>query len=96
MKFISEDARTRDALSSWAGEDSLLRASLYFWNLGSRLQKSQIGLLRSLLYHVLDARPDLTAHILLDLYRAAVAGKDERLNEPSHAELKLDSDKLIM
>ena len=96
MKFVSEDARTKDSLSSWAGEDSLLMASFYFWNLGSRLQKSQIGLLRSLLYHVLDARPDLTAHILPDLYRAAVAGKDERLNQPSHAELKKGFHNLIM
>lgn len=96
MKFISEDARTKDALSSWAGGESLLTASFYFWNLGSHFQKSQIGLLRSLLYHVLDAQPDLTAHVLPDLYRAAVAGKDERLNEPSYAELKRGFHNLIM
>ena len=96
MKFISDDPRTRDALSSWAGGELLLTASFYFWNLGSHCQKSQIGLLRSLLYYVLDAQPDLTAHILPDLYRAAVAGKDECLNEPSYAELKRGFHNLIM
>ena len=77
MKYLLEEQQTSRALATWAGNNKLVVASFFFWNLGSKLQKSQIGLLRSLLYEILEACPELTAHILPDLYRAAVAGSDQ-------------------
>lgn len=88
MKFFSSQTRTRDALSQWAGSKGLLIASFFFWNLGTSLQKSQVGLLRSLLHDVLQARPELAPHILPNLYRAAAASRQGHLADPSFAELK--------
>jgi hypothetical protein len=53
MKFIYQDSRTREALECWANGQSLIIASVFFWSPGSPLQKSQIGLLRSLIYESL-------------------------------------------
>ncbi len=48
-KYISSHHETRGALTSWAGDQELITASFFFWNTGTTLQKSQMGLLRSLL-----------------------------------------------
>lgn len=61
MKMISEDERTHQMLSEWAGVDELLFSSFYFWNQGSEMQRSTVGLLRSLLYDILKDRPEMTA-----------------------------------
>jgi hypothetical protein len=42
----------------------LVTARYFFWNAGSRLQKSQEGLLRSLLFDVLRQCPELVPHVL--------------------------------
>ncbi|RDW68852.1 uncharacterized protein DSM5745_08612 [Aspergillus mulundensis] len=59
MRFISEHPQTGDILRQWAGEDELHIASFYFWNPGSTVQKSRVGLLQSLLYTLVKDRPDL-------------------------------------
>jgi hypothetical protein len=63
MKFIYQDPRLHEALNLWAGGAQLLIVRFYFWNPGSDLQKSQEGLLRSLLNQILDQRP-LLAQVL--------------------------------
>jgi hypothetical protein len=55
MKFIREDERTRVALTQWAAGQRLVLASFFFWNLGSEIQRSQDGLLRALLFDVVEA-----------------------------------------
>jgi hypothetical protein len=59
MKFLHQDAGLQDALKTWAGNARLITVSFYFWNAGSSLQKSQEGLLRSILYQMLDQEPSL-------------------------------------
>jgi hypothetical protein len=59
MKYISSNTLTRKYLSNWAGNSKLCAAEFYFWNLGTALQKSQVGLLRSLLHTTLRENPDL-------------------------------------
>lgn len=49
MRFLTEAPETKDMLRKWAGNSRLHVASFYFWHLGTKLQKSQVGLLRSLL-----------------------------------------------
>lgn len=95
LKFLREDIRTDQALSYWAGDDRHVLASFFFWNLGSNLQKSQLGLLRALLYEILKTEPDLTACLLPSLYQAAVTGKEDHLTDPSHAEVKKAFHRLI-
>jgi hypothetical protein len=59
MKFITHHPETSAALKEWAGQHSLQTAAFYFWSTGTELQKSQEGLLRSLLHTILKASPEL-------------------------------------
>ena len=95
MKFIYRDERTRQHLQVWAGRRQLLTASFFFWNVGTSLQKSQSGLLRSLLFDILDKNKYLIPSVLSTLCRAAVAKKSQSLPEPSLAELKKAFQNLI-
>ncbi|KAK4165459.1 hypothetical protein QBC43DRAFT_351029 [Cladorrhinum sp. PSN259] len=59
MKFLCNESRTYETLRTWAGRKSLLAASHYFWATGSALQRSYEGLLRSLLYSILNHSPGI-------------------------------------
>lgn len=87
MKYIHGDERTKIALRTWAGERELVTASFFFWNLGSELQRSHKGLLRSLLFDILAQRPYLIPTTLPGLCRTALADSTAQLSEPSFAEL---------
>ncbi|KAF2194685.1 hypothetical protein K469DRAFT_734449 [Zopfia rhizophila CBS 207.26] len=63
MKYICDHEATLKALCSWAGEELLVPASYFFWNAGLPMQKSQVGLLQSLLYQVLVACPSFILEI---------------------------------
>lgn len=58
IKYLAEDAETHEALTGWAGPKNLVKASFYFWFSGTALQKSQEGLLRSLLFELLRKCPE--------------------------------------
>lgn len=92
MKHIYKDRRTHDALSVWAGKRSLIVASFFFYNLGSTLQKSQAGLLRSLLCDILNQNPELLPSLVPTLCVAALKGEDL---EPSYTELKRAFENLV-
>ena len=59
MKYINHNPSTAKHLSTWAGTSDLYTAEFYFWNIGTALQKSQVGLLRSLLREVLERKKHL-------------------------------------
>ena len=59
MKYIYNNSRTSQILSQWSGLKPILVASFFFWNSGTREQRSQTGLLRSLLFQILHHRPEL-------------------------------------
>ncbi|KAK7917976.1 hypothetical protein PG985_009850 [Apiospora marii] len=59
MKFLCDNEDTRNCLQRWSGEKGLIIAKFFFWNAGSNLQKSQEGLLRSLLFEILRQCPEL-------------------------------------
>jgi hypothetical protein len=59
MKFLSGHAQTPDILQHWAGPKRLVAASYYFWSAGTPMQKSQKGLLQSLLFQLLSQCPEL-------------------------------------
>ncbi|KUJ09979.1 uncharacterized protein LY89DRAFT_689860 [Mollisia scopiformis] len=63
MKYICNHETTLKTLRRWAGTKQLFTASFFFWNSGYPMQKSQIGLLRSLLYQVLRACPALIMEV---------------------------------
>ena len=61
MSYICEDQRTAASLKTWAGAHELLIISFFFWKAGndSPMQKTSAGLLRSLLYQIVERSPDL-------------------------------------
>lgn len=59
MKFLWNNERTDELLRIWAGGKPLATANFHFWNTGSALQKSQEGLLRSIIFELLRKCPDL-------------------------------------
>ena len=71
MKFICSDERTARHLLCWAGDGrKLVIAKYFFWNAGASLQKSREGLLRTLLFDILQQCPD---H--LDVVERKLAGQ---------------------
>lgn len=58
IKYLSSHARTHELLEAWAAPKTLIQATFYFWFSGKPLQKSQEGLLRSLLYEIFRQCPD--------------------------------------
>jgi len=63
MKYICNHETTLEALGTWADGVPLFTASFFFWNAGFPMQKSQLGLLQSLLYQVLRACPALVTEV---------------------------------
>ncbi|KAF4483601.1 small s [Fusarium agapanthi] len=59
MKFVSEHQDTRNLLQKWAGHRELLIVNHYFDATGLPIQKSLEGLLRSLVFGILSAKPSL-------------------------------------
>lgn len=57
MKYAFDHDNTKEALKAWAGSGELVTASHYFWNVGSPIQRSHEGLLRSLLYQIFRSCP---------------------------------------
>lgn len=95
MKFILENDRTRELLSVWAGGRKLITASFFCWNAGTQLQKSEIGLLRSLLFDILDVNPQLIPTVFPELYRVAVNRPIQRLFDLTLVELRKAFRRLI-
>jgi hypothetical protein len=59
MRFLTSHKTTRSHLLEWSQGNRLLIARFYFWNAGTPLQKSKIGLLRTLLLQCLEQMPHL-------------------------------------
>ncbi|KAL8718403.1 MAG: hypothetical protein Q9225_004461 [Loekoesia sp. 1 TL-2023] len=59
MNYIANEQRTEDFLRSWAGNTRLIIAKYFFWNAGAPMQKSQQGLLQSLLREIYGQHPEL-------------------------------------
>jgi len=57
MKFLYDDERLMARLRAWNSEIPIYPASFFFWNSGTTMQMSRIGLLRSLLYQTLSEFP---------------------------------------
>ena len=64
MKYLCKSPQVHQAVGKWAGENQVVCASYFFWNAGSELQKSQEGLLRSLLYEILRKCPKLMPKVM--------------------------------
>ena len=63
MKHLYRNEKTISILNAWAGERQLHTAIHFFWNIGTGMQKSQLGLLQTLLCNILDKDPALILKI---------------------------------
>lgn len=73
MKFLLEHQATADMLREWTDQEVTI-AGFFFWVAGDTLEKSHVGLLRSLLCQILNSQPHLAEILLLDEH----ASKAER------------------
>jgi hypothetical protein len=64
MRYIYKHHETKELLRDWCGELPLTIASFFFFSGGTRDQKSQVGLLRSLLYQLLSEHRSLIPIVL--------------------------------
>ena len=64
MKFLSQHRLTSEILTHWSGNKKLIIASFYFWYAGTELQKTQKGLLQSLLSEIFRQCPELMQIVL--------------------------------
>jgi hypothetical protein len=62
MKFLIMDQRTREYLDEWAPGCAIY--SHFIWNSGTRIQRSILGLLRSLLYQILEDNQQILDNVL--------------------------------
>lgn len=60
MNTVHQDEQTAAALSIWSGNLSLITPAFFFWKAGSEMQKTNVGLLRALLYQIVSAIPSET------------------------------------
>jgi hypothetical protein len=86
MRYLYEDSRTQIHLRRWAGSMPLVLASCFFWNPGTKIQKSQEGLLRSLLYQLLQQCNGLFPYVAPERWRAYALGSNQ-FNTWTDAEL---------
>ncbi|KAH7409589.1 heterokaryon incompatibility protein-domain-containing protein [Cadophora sp. MPI-SDFR-AT-0126] len=70
MAYILHEYSLKDNLKIWSNGNDVLVLSFFFWRAGSTLQKSVSGILRSLLYQLLEERPGV-ADFLAAKFRLA-------------------------
>ncbi|KAI9766435.1 MAG: hypothetical protein M1840_006542 [Geoglossum simile] len=97
MKYLYNHQNTRTFLRTWAGSWTLVCGSYFFWNAGTELQKSQQGLLQSLLYEVLRQCPSLIETVVPSRWYDLHAQKGaSRVSYPWTREELLDAfDRLV-
>ncbi|KAF1953597.1 hypothetical protein CC80DRAFT_507092 [Byssothecium circinans] len=79
MKFLFNDGRTTNAASQWSGCRELVRAGFFFWNSGTTIQMSRMGLVQTLLFQCLSGRESLIPRLLPNRFsRYSLFGGDMR------------------
>ena len=88
MKYINTEPQTSTHLAAWKGGRRLLLASFYFYYNGLPVQKSQMGVIQSLLYNILDEEKSLIPVAFPKRYQAMCsAAKDPIVFDPTYGEL---------
>ncbi|OBT62583.1 hypothetical protein VE03_07372 [Pseudogymnoascus sp. 23342-1-I1] len=59
MKYLVNHDMVKESLDEWAGSKSLVTGAYFFWSGGDSMEKSQLGLLQSLLYDILRVFPSV-------------------------------------
>lgn len=91
LKCVASHDKTRAHLEEWAGDKRLVTASFFFWNASTHeSQKTQRGLLRTLIYQILRQCPELIQEAYQDQWIAMTSdgavlqeSRDELLTVPA-------------
>lgn len=73
IKYLSENQKTTSAHHAWSGESPLVMRKIFFSYNGKDLQKTQVGLLRSLIYQSLTNHRELIPLVLFEATAVASA-----------------------
>ena len=95
MNYIANEQRTQNELQSWAGDARIIIAKYFFWNAGAPMQKSQQGLLQSLLRDIFGQCPQLVPVCLSRWKRYHEIGGTWTRLELSEAFSKLSQQRLL-
>ncbi|KAJ4261804.1 hypothetical protein NW757_000076 [Fusarium falciforme] len=88
-KFATHHRETSEALLQWAAGKPLNMACFYFYYKGTKLEKSEAGVLRSLLHQILFKRRELIKFAFPERFEAFRFGQNgDRSFEPTYWELK--------
>ncbi|KAK5996518.1 hypothetical protein PT974_01853 [Cladobotryum mycophilum] len=68
MGFLFDHQSTLKRLKEWAGGQKVCKAGFFFWTSGSKEQRSQTGLLRSLLHQLLLDNPEFMESTFPELW----------------------------
>jgi hypothetical protein len=83
MRFIHDDKRTQRGLKGWAAERPAVMAYFFFWNSGTEIQMSYEGLLRTLIFQILEKLPHLIPAVFSSRIEAAILfGQDVSEHNP--------------
>ncbi|KAH6884131.1 hypothetical protein B0T10DRAFT_135167 [Thelonectria olida] len=74
MKFITGHSRTIESLNEWANPRNVTVAAHYFWGSGTMMQKSQQGLLQSLLHDIFRQAPSVIPRLVPHRWECAQKG----------------------
>ena len=83
LRFIYDHEITAKEMGHWAGSKPFTKAGFFFWTSGSLEQRSQAGLLRSLLYQLLDQHREMMPMTFPSIWgRYKKMSTKERVNAP--------------
>ena len=89
MKYIYDHPQTRACLLNWANGAPLVATGFFFWNSGTAMQMSRLGLLQSLLHQIFSWYPELITEVFRSRWEAytAMGGGQSKMiwNELKHA-----------
>ena len=88
MNFLVHHNKTSAALKSWSAPKPLLVASCFFWLAGTDLQKSRHGMIRSLLYDLLEQSPSLIPKVCPQKWKASELNGAESVEQWTTSDLE--------
>lgn len=68
MRYLNDHQQTQTLVRAWSKECDLVTASCYFWVAGASIQKSLRGMLQTLLYQLVRAKPKCVPQLFPDRY----------------------------
>jgi hypothetical protein len=95
MKYIVTNPRTEDALTMWADNGELLIVKFFFWNLGTDLQKTTLGMLRNIMHDILVRYPELIPIVFSGMYQSWADVGSTKDSQPTLIELKMAFKRLM-